>query len=451
MAVAEPEPGQEPARLARAPLQPGAELEGRYRIVALAGRGGMGEVYEGVQLRLQRRVAIKVLRAEVSGSRGVRQRFEREARAMAQLNSDHIVTLFDCGVGPDGAPYLVMEFLEGCSVRQLLQAQGPLVAPRAVRLIHDACLGVAAAHAKGVIHRDLKPENLFVVQRESGGETCKVLDFGLAKLRAAGWSEGQTKLGSPLGTLHYMSPEQARGDIDIDERTDVYACAAVLYEMLSGRRVHEADEAPTLLYKIVHQDPTPLTERCEQVPPGLAAVIHWGLVRRREGRPSGIREWILGLEPFLAGGAPELPAHGETVATEVASQHQNASRRAPVGVRASRLLAVTCGSALLAGALVWALTSKSRASATGPVGAASTPMLEVVPPVLEPTPSEWRRPSLGSAATAVGSAPLAPKPAAAPPRPRPRVATKPPPQDARAADVDVEDEAATFERRNPYE
>lgn len=297
-------------------LVAGSTLDGRYRIAKRLGRGGMGEVYVADDLRLGRRVAIKVLRAEIGQSREARKRFEREGRATAQIVSEHVVTIFDLGVGPDEHPYLVMEYLDGRTIRALLDAEGPLTAPRAVAIIRDVCRGLEAAHARSVIHRDLKPENLLLVRGDDGLETCKVLDFGLAKLAVVTSSEAATREGLPLGTLHYMSPEQARGDADIDERTDVYGCAAVMYEMLTGKRPHSADSHHALLYKIVHETPQRVDELCPFIPGGLADAVRSGLQNDRRLRPATMDAFRGALEPFLANHAGQLGlASSETLPT----------------------------------------------------------------------------------------------------------------------------------------
>ncbi|HET9957432.1 MAG TPA: serine/threonine-protein kinase [Polyangiaceae bacterium] len=280
---------------------PEPNLDGRYELLRRVGRGGMGQVYEARHLRLGRRVAVKLLRAQLGSSDMLRKRFEREARAAAQIEHDRVVAVFDFGVAKNHQPYLVMEYLEGLDLRALLRAEGSLAPPRAVRLLRDACLGLEAAHARSVIHRDIKPENLFVVHPSGGPESCKVLDFGLAKLRAAGASDLHTANGLPLGTLHYMSPEQARGDGDVDERTDVYGCAAVLYELLSGQRPHTAESPHGLLYKITHEPVRRIEEHDAWLPAGLAEVIHRGLEIERSLRPMSIEAFRKSIEPFLGG------------------------------------------------------------------------------------------------------------------------------------------------------
>jgi eukaryotic-like serine/threonine-protein kinase len=286
-------------------LLPLQVLDGRYAIVRRMGRGGVGQVYEGRHLRLGRRVAIKVLRPSLGALGEVRKRFEREARALAEVDSEYVVEVFDFGEGTSGLPYLVMEYLDGRDLRSLLREQGCMAPPRAIALIRQACQGLAAAHARRVIHRDLKPENLFVVQIADGGERCKVVDFGLARLAISGNSDVQTAVGAPLGTLHYMSPEQARGDDDIDDRTDVYGCCAVLYELLSGERPHCADAPHALLYKITHAKPRRLDQLPGVfVPTALADIVARGLEQQRARRFGSVLELaaaLLGLGRHWAG------------------------------------------------------------------------------------------------------------------------------------------------------
>jgi serine/threonine protein kinase len=274
-------------------LVAGAMLDARYRILRLVGRGGMGRVYEALHIGLERRVAIKTVGRCRAGE--FYARFSREIRAVSRLNHPNVVAALDCGYLPANEPYLVMEFLDGGSVRELLRREGQLPASRAVRLAMDACKGLQAAHECGVLHRDIKPENLFVARRGSQPETCVVLDFGLAKFSQNSPVDMLTQAGVPFGTLQYMSPEQARGDFDVDSRADVYSCAAVLYEMLTGRRVHAAESPHALLHKVTHEDPAPLTGL---LPAGLDAVVIRGLSRDREKRPVSAAEFSRMLAPF---------------------------------------------------------------------------------------------------------------------------------------------------------
>jgi len=283
-------------------LTTGDLLDDRFRIVRRLGRGGTGEVYEAVQISLARRVAVKVLLRTRRLSRDSMARFEREARAMAQVRHPNVASVFDFGVTESGIAYLVMEHLEGCDLRQLIADHGELASPRAVRLMREACQGLASAHRRGIVHRDLKPENLFIARTEEGLEKCVVLDFGLAKFCSETHGYLKTVAGMAFGTLSYMSPEQARGDENIDERSDVYGCAAVLYELLCGRRPHVADSSHALLYRINHEPPIRLEQTGAFLPPGLADVVHRALNVDPAERPESIAALSELLEPFESWG-----------------------------------------------------------------------------------------------------------------------------------------------------
>jgi Tol biopolymer transport system component/predicted Ser/Thr protein kinase len=247
-------------------LKPGDAL-GPYRVDALIGKGGMGEVYRGTDTRLGRSVAIKVSAREFS------DRFEREAKAISSLNHPNVCTLYD--VGPN---YLVMEFVEGDTLAHLIK-QGPMALDKVLQYGIQIADALSAAHAKGVIHRDLKPANIILT---SSG--VKVLDFGLAKLGSATKSgvagssemvtktEPMTESGSILGTLHYMSPEQAEGR-DTDERADIFSFGAVLYEMLTGKRAFDGETKTAILAAILKDQPEPISQFQPQVPRALDRVV----------------------------------------------------------------------------------------------------------------------------------------------------------------------------------
>ncbi|WP_437635124.1 serine/threonine-protein kinase [Sorangium sp. So ce854] len=258
----------------------GKTLSGRYTLVRLLGRGGMGAVYEADDTEQKRRVAVKVMNAEILHSRSAMGRFEREARAASAIETEHIVRVLDAGVdGVTGAPFLVMELLRGEDLAQLLGRLGPLPPRLALRIVAQACVGLQKAHDAGVVHRDIKPANLFLARREDGpGLLVKVLDFGVAKI----WpphephrdTPGLTRSGSMLGTPRYMSPEQARGIKEIDHRTDVWALGIVLYHALAGRTPTEDVEAfGDLIATLVAELPTPVQEFAPWVPPEVAAVV----------------------------------------------------------------------------------------------------------------------------------------------------------------------------------
>ena len=232
---------------ASAPLA-GGILDGRYRLDALLGAGAMGAVYRATQLNLHRTVAIKFARGDLLSDPRAVERFRREALVVAQLKHPNIVTIHDFGVTPEAGAYLVMEHLEGRSLRQELERTARLDLGDALEVMRQACAAVGAAHAAGVIHRDLKPENIFLEATLDRSIAAKVLDFGIAKLTAASHTTWRrlTLAGAFLGTPVYTSPEQSSGD-EVDARADIYSLGCILYEMLTGRPPFLAESLTALL------------------------------------------------------------------------------------------------------------------------------------------------------------------------------------------------------------
>ena len=245
----------------------GTLVGGKYRIVRLLARGGMGVVYEAQHTVVRRRFAIKFLRRDLAERRDILSRFQREAEAAGALENDHVTAAIDFSISEDGTPYIVMEYLVGESLAALLVREGRLSIGRAADLVLQACRGVGAAHAAGIVHRDLKPHNLFVCRRDDGSDFVKVLDFGVAKLQALDEASAATRTGVVLGTAAYMSPEQARGDKLVDRRADVYALGAILYELVSLKRPHPGDSQNAILHHIATQPPVSLAS----VQPDLTA------------------------------------------------------------------------------------------------------------------------------------------------------------------------------------
>ncbi|WP_433932507.1 protein kinase [Sorangium cellulosum] len=262
----------------------GKTLSGRYILGRLLGRGGMGVVHEADDTELQRRVAVKIMNADILHSRSAVGRFEREARAASAIQTEHIVRVLDAGVDEETrSPFLVMELLQGEDLAQLLERLGPLPPRLALRIVAQACVGLQKAHEAGVVHRDIKPGNLFLARREQGpGLIVKLLDFGIAKIKPAHEprrdTTGLTRSGSMLGTPRYMSPEQARGIKDIDHRTDIWALGIVLYHALAGRTPTQDVEAfGDLIAALVAELPTPVQEFAPWVAPEVAAVVDGAL------------------------------------------------------------------------------------------------------------------------------------------------------------------------------
>ena len=223
-------------------------------------------------------------------------RFRREAQAAGSLDSNHVVGVVDFGV-EGGLPYMVMEFLKGQDLRILIAQTGRLAVERAVDFAIQTCHGLAAAHANDIVHRDLKPENIFITQR-NGAESVKILDFGIAKLRGKVASGLTTKPGSILGTLYYMPPEQVRGDHTVDQRADIYALGAILYECLTNQVPHPGMEPQTILYHIMHQPIVRLDTLRQDLPQGLAWVVHKALAYEPSDRYGTAEEFGSRLSPF---------------------------------------------------------------------------------------------------------------------------------------------------------
>lgn len=266
-------------------ISPGVVVDGKYRVGRRIGEGGMGTVYEGENLRIERKVAIKVLHAHVASSPEFALRFEREARASARIGSQYVCDVLDLGDLPNGDRYLVMEYLEGESFEERLETRR-LDARQLAPIAFEVLDGLGSMHQASVIHRDLKPANVFLAKRSGGRpETVKILDFGVAKIVPRGDEPGEmTSTGMMMGTPLYMSPEQARGARDVDGRTDLYAASVMFYRALTGEVPHSGDNLHELLFKIVLEDPRPILELAPDVDPAFAAIVTRGLARDPDAR-----------------------------------------------------------------------------------------------------------------------------------------------------------------------
>jgi serine/threonine-protein kinase len=261
----------------------GVVLQDSFRLTRLVGQGGMGTVYEGIQLRLNKRVAVKLLAREQSSNQDALARFRREAEVTSQLGHPHIVQVFDFGTAPTGEPYLVMEYLEGEDLDQRLHRSGPLPLTSVANVVKQVASALASTHARGIVHRDLKPANIFMLDIEGENDFAKVVDFGISKVRAA--SVKLTNATALLGTPNYMSPEQAMGQGEvIDHRTDQWSLACIAYEMLAGRGPFVGESVHSLLYQVIHADPPRLTKLVPNLPADVDAVIVRGLSKKQADR-----------------------------------------------------------------------------------------------------------------------------------------------------------------------
>ncbi|MBL8601384.1 MAG: serine/threonine protein kinase [Myxococcales bacterium] len=267
----------------------GALLAGRYRVSGVIAAGGMGVVYDAVQVNLGRRVAVKVLHPKYAQDTVALARFQQEAELVGSFGHANIVEVFDMGWLDDGTPFLVMERLDGETLTARLARERPLRVGLAVSIARQTLAALMATHARGVLHRDLKPDNLFLAKRAGPTPRVKVLDFGVAK----GFGpqeeldEKQKKLtraGFVMGTPAYMSPEQARGDMVLDARTDLYAVGMLLYETLTGRLPYNARTPAALLGEIAKAPMVPLRKLRAEVSDDLEAIVMRSLAPNREHR-----------------------------------------------------------------------------------------------------------------------------------------------------------------------
>ncbi|WP_438010167.1 protein kinase [Sorangium sp. So ce321] len=260
-----------------APVAEGQILSGKYRVERILGQGGMGVVVAALHEQLHQRVAIKLLHPGANAE--MVERFVREARAAVRLKSEHVARVLDVGTLETGAPFMVMEYLEGSDLQQTLRERGPLELEEAVGYVLEACEAIAEAHAAGIIHRDLKPANLFLARGADGSGMVKVLDFGISKALAESSSAGGepelglTKTAMVLGSPLYMAPEQMRSARTVDTRADIWSLGAILYQLLTARVPFDATSLSELILMInTEVPPSPSTFRSD-LPPGLEAAI----------------------------------------------------------------------------------------------------------------------------------------------------------------------------------
>jgi serine/threonine-protein kinase len=288
----------------------GMVVANKYRIVALLGEGGMGAVYRAEQQlgSTTRKVALKTLHKHLSHDESIKKRFDREVGVVSGLEHPNTIQVFDFGAMDDGTLYLVMEFVEGRSVADILEKDGPMNPPRVDNIMRQVCGSLEEAHGKGIVHRDLKPDNVVLCERAGQKDWVEVLDFGIAK-RSTEHDPNEAKLtqqGMVLGTPPYMSPEQFTGQ-PIDARSDIYALGVMAYEMLTGRLPWQANTAWEWASKHMTEAPTPLEQQPlgPHVPPNQRAAIVRALAKNKDERFGSVKEFY---EAFSAkGDAVALP------------------------------------------------------------------------------------------------------------------------------------------------
>jgi serine/threonine-protein kinase len=413
--------------------QAGEVVGGRFVVERVLGVGGMGVVVAAHHSHLDQTVAIKFLRRDAAKDELAVNRFLREARAAIALQSEHVVRVMDAGRLDDGLPYLVMEYLSGQDLDQVLERRGRLPLEEAVEYLLQAMEAIADAHAAGIVHRDLKPSNLFVSKRADGSPHVKVLDFGISKAFDATGAQqvNLTATSMTLGSPLYMSPEQVRSSKMVDARTDVWALGIIAYEVLAGVQPFDAETVTGLCAKIVADEPPPLRSIRPDVPAAFEAVVLRCLEKNPASRYQSVAELALALRPFASAEArasvtritrstgglkPTLASAGDRVSqadarsstprpsetvgnAETVASWQGAERR---GKQVKTAGAATAGLLMMA-ALAIALARWPRAAAPSPAPRAASSAASVVE-----LPSPSASPAAPRAMVeAVPSAPLA--------------------------------------------
>src|SRR5580704_10649854 len=284
-------------------LETGQVIESKYRITRLIGTGGMGAVYEGENVLIRRRVAIKVLHADSATNADIIRRFEREAQAAGEIGNDHILEVLDLGSLPNGDRYLVMEYLDGETLAERIERFGRLTPAQIAPIARQFLEALVSAHAAGIIHRDLKPENIFILRSKAGRtDFVKLIDFGISKF-SNNFEVGEhrmTRADAVLGTPCYMSPEQARGASKTDVRSDIYSCGVILYESVTGRLPFEGTSFNDLMFKIALSDaPSPLSVQPD-LDPEFAAIINHAIARDPNKRFASAAEFAQALDVWSA-------------------------------------------------------------------------------------------------------------------------------------------------------
>ncbi|HEV8247427.1 MAG TPA: serine/threonine-protein kinase [Polyangiaceae bacterium] len=428
-------------------VRQGDILAGKFRIERVLGQGGMGVVVAAHHLHLDERVAIKFLLPEALGNGEAVARFAREARAAVKIKSEHVARVSDVGTFDSGAPYMVMEYLEGRDLSARIRESGALPVSDAVDLVLQASEALAEAHALGIIHRDLKPSNLFLAHRADGSPCVKVLDFGISKIMNPGSSGpdfGMTRTQAVMGSPLYMSPEQMTSSRQVDARTDIWAVGCVLYEALTGRVPFEAESMPQLCAMILQQPATPPRNLRPDLPDGLQQVILRCLAKDRSQRYQNVAELANALSPWGSAAGPRsaerisrilsaagISSRGNPEPSAPASAIAGESTQAAWGQTGAKsrsktpLILLGAFLALAAGAtVVWKITSGNKdGAAEQPSSVAQAPKA-VEPKPAVPLPVEPATAPVTASAASAASAPPSATPSATT-KPALKLATSP--------------------------
>jgi serine/threonine protein kinase len=452
------------------PFSPGEVLAGKYRVERVLGQGGMGVVLAAMHIHLEERVALKLMLAGASINAEAVGRFVREARAAARLESAHVAKVSDVGTLDDGRPYMVMEYLDGQDLSQVLASTGPLPLKDAVDYVLQAAEAIAEAHSIGIIHRDLKPSNLFLTRRRDRTPHVKVLDFGISKIVSTTQTErdsAMTRTSAMMGSPLYMSPEQMTSVKDVDARSDIWALGVILFELLTGSPPFMGDTLPQVCGLVLQSADPPVSSRRPGLPREVDVLIHRCLAKRPADRFQNIAELARALQgmagpygrasverilsiagalpsPSLEAGALDLtvkaPESGMPARTDAAwgeTKSSNPSRR-----RGWLIVPLAGGSALLVALGWWFLRdglagaspagSTDLVSTAAPAAVATVPAtaVEAAPPVVVPVPVVASATASVSEDTSRAPPPVGrPRPPSARPRPAPSVVRTSRPRD----------------------